>query len=77
MHGLSLILGKGLILSNPLSVIMTISPFSTSLINFAPIISKAHVAEAKTYDLLSLPTTSGRIPNGSLIPIKISICQNC
>ena len=70
MHGLSLILGKGLILSNPLSVIMTISPFSTSLINFAPIISKAHVSEAKTYDLLSLPTTSRRIPNGSLIPIK-------
>jgi len=48
IHGLSFTLGNGFILSNPFSVIMTISPFSTSLINFAPIISKAQVSDAKT-----------------------------
>ena len=43
----SLILGNGFILSNPFSVITTISPFSTSLTNLAPIISKAQVSDAK------------------------------
>ena len=50
---------------------MTISPFSTSLTNFAPIISRAQVSEVIIYDLFSLPITNGRIPNGSLIPIKL------
>ena len=62
IHGRSFILGNGFMLSNPCSVITTISPFSTSLKNFAPIISRAQVSDAKTYDLLSLPMTNGRIP---------------
>ena len=47
IQGLSLILGKGFILSIPFSLIRTISPFSTSLTNFAPIISRAQVSEVK------------------------------
>ena len=70
MHGRSFILGKGFVLSISFSVIITISPFSTSLTNLAPIMSKAQVSEARTYDLFSLPITKGRIPNGSLIPIS-------
>ena len=48
MHGRSFILGNGFMLCNPFSVIITISPFSTPLTNFAPIISSAQVSEAKT-----------------------------
>ena len=48
IHGRSLIFGNGFILSKPSSVIIIISPFSTSLINLAPIISRAHVSEART-----------------------------
>ena len=70
MQGLSFFLGNGFILSNPSSDITTISPFSTSRKNLAPIMSKAQVSEANTYDLLSLPITKGRIPKGSLIPIS-------
>ena len=65
-----MILGKGLMLFNPFSFITTISPFSTSLTNFAPIISRAQVSDASTYDLLILPIIKGRIPKGSLTPIN-------
>ena len=54
----------------PLSVITTISPFSISLINFAPIISKEHVSEVSIGDPSSSPKTNGLIPNGSRIPIN-------
>ena len=47
-QGLIFFGGKGLILSILLSSIKTISPFSTSLINFAPIMSNAQVSDAKT-----------------------------
>ena len=47
-HGLTFFGGKGFMLLSSLFSIKTISPFSTSLKNFAPIISKAHVSEAKT-----------------------------
>ena len=46
-RGLTFFGGKGLTLFNSLFSIKTISPFSTSLKNFAPIISKAHVSELK------------------------------
>ena len=62
MHGLFLIFGKGFRLSSLFSVITTISPFSTSRINFAPIISNAQVSDASTYELSILPITKGRIP---------------
>ena len=45
-QGLTFLCGKGLILSNLSSSIRTISPFSTSLINLAPIISNAQVSDA-------------------------------
>ena len=48
----------------------TISPFSTSLTNDAPTISKAHVSEAKINDSFNLPITNGLIPKGSLTPIS-------
>ena len=47
IQGLGLIKGNGFILSIVFSVMTTISPFSTSLINFAPIISKAQVSDVK------------------------------
>jgi hypothetical protein len=47
-HGLTFLGGNGLILFSWSFSIKTISPFSTSLINFAPIISKAHVSDART-----------------------------
>ena len=47
-QGLTFLGGKGLTLFNSLFSIKTISPFSTSLINFAPIISRAQVSDAKT-----------------------------
>ena len=62
MQGLSLSLGKGLILSIPFLVIITISPFSTSLTYLAPIISKAHVSDAKTGEPFKSPKTKGLIP---------------
>ena len=49
--------------------ITIISPLSTSLKNLAPIISKAQVSEAKTYEFFNLPITKGLIPKGSLTPI--------
>ena len=49
----------------------TISPFSTSLTNFAPIMSNAQVSEANIYDLFNFPITKGLIPNGSLTPIRV------
>ena len=48
IHGRAFILGNGFTLFNPLSSIITIYPFSTSLTNFAPIISRAHVSDDKT-----------------------------
>ena len=65
-----LILLKGLKLFNSLFSITTISPFSTSLTNFASTISNAQVSDAKIYELPNLPITSGLIPRGSLIPIN-------
>ena len=57
-------------LSSPFSDMITISPFSTSLTNLAPIMSKAQGSESKTYDSWSLPIIKGRIPKGSLTPIN-------
>ena len=70
MQGLSETLSKGLIDSIPLSVIIIISPFSTSRIYFAPIISRAQVSEANTGEPSFSPKTKGLIPNGSLTPIS-------
>ena len=56
----------------------TISPFSTSLTNVAPTISRAQVSDAKMYEFFNFPITNGLIPKGSLTPtnflfvIKIS-----
>ena len=47
-QGLTFLGGKGLMLSSLSFSIKTIYPFSTSLINFAPMISSAHVSEANT-----------------------------
>jgi len=47
MQGRFFISGKGLMLSMFSPEITTTSPFSTSLTNFAPIISNAHVSEDK------------------------------
>ena len=47
MQGRSFNLGNGFTLSNPFFVIITISPFFTSLTYLAPIISSAQVSEAK------------------------------
>ena len=55
MSGLQFTLGKGFILLILLSVITTISPFSISLINFAPIISKEHVSEVNIGDPSNSP----------------------
>ena len=49
-------------LSIPFSEIIIISPFSISLTNFAPIISRAHVSEARTGAPLRSPRTKGLIP---------------
>ena len=57
-------------LSILLSVITIISPFSTSLTYFAPIISNAHVSEASTGAPFKSPNTNGLIPYGSLTPIS-------
>ena len=46
-HGLAFCFGKGLTLLISLFSITTISPFSTSLTNLAPTISKAQVSDAK------------------------------
>ena len=69
-QGLSFLIGKGLILFNSSFSIKTISPFSTSLTNLAPIISSAQVSDAKTKLFLSFPIINGLIPNGSLTPIS-------
>ena len=70
IQGLSGILLKGLIDSIPFSVMIIISPFSTSLTYLAPIISNAHVSEANTGEPFLSPKTSGLIPKGSLTPIS-------
>ena len=70
-HGLCFFAGKGLMLFNSLFSMQTISPFSTSLTNFAPIMSNAQVSEANIYDLFNFPITKGLIPNGSLTPIRV------
>ena len=51
------------------------SPFSTSLINDAPTISKAHVSDAKIKDSFNLPITKGLIPKGSLTPISFLLVR--
>ena len=63
-HGLCFCLGKGLTLLNKLFSIITISPFSTSLIKVAPTISKAHVSEA-SMNVSLISQLQGLIPNGS------------
>ena len=62
MQGRALAFGKGLILSSPSSVITITSPGSISLINFAPIISNAHVSDANIFAPSSSPKTRGLIP---------------
>ena len=47
-----------------------ISPFSTSLINVAPTISKAQVSDARMKEFFILPITKGLMPKGSLTPIN-------
>ena len=71
MQGLIFFGGNGFKDFISLFSIQTISPFSTSLINFAPIISNAHVSEAKTYEFFNFPITKGLIPRGSLTPINV------
>ena len=67
MQGLGLCFENGFTDSIfPFSTIM-ISPFSISLMNLAPTISRAQVSDAKIYELLSFPITKGLIPKGSLI----------
>ena len=61
---------KGFIVLSLSSSINTISPFSTSLKYLAPIISRAHVSEAKTKEFFNFPITNGLIPKGSLTPIN-------
>ena len=70
MQGRNLAFGKGLILSSPSSVITITSPGSISLINFAPIISSAHVSEANIFAPSNSPKMRGLIPKGSLAPIN-------
>ena len=62
-------------LSIPDSEITTISPFSTSLTYFAPIISRAQVSDAKTGAPFKSPRTYGRIPYGSVIPINFLLVK--
>ena len=64
-------MGKGLILFIFTFSITTISPFSTSLTNFAPIISRAQVSEANMYEFYNFPNIKGLIPKGSLAPIRV------
>ena len=54
----------------PSFVMVTISPGSTSLINSAPTVSRAHVSDDKKYALSLLPMQSGLNPKGSLAPIS-------
>ena len=67
-QGLTFCSGKGLMLFKLSSSINIISPFLTSLTYFAPIISRAQVSEANTYEFFNFPITSGLIPKGSLTP---------
>ncbi|AHX06987.1 hypothetical protein ECHLIB_0954 [Ehrlichia chaffeensis str. Liberty] len=56
--------GKELVKVLPWSIVMN-SPGNTSLINWAPTISRAQVSEATIYELSNIPNTSGLIPAGS------------
>ena len=62
IQGRSSTTGNGLILSIPDSDITTISPFSTSLTYFAPIMSRAQVSDARTGAPFKSPKTKGLIP---------------
>ena len=70
IQGRDLAFGKGFTLSSPSSVITIISPGSISLINLAPIISKAQVSDANIFAPSNSPKTRGLIPKGSLAPIN-------
>ena len=70
-QGRFFLIGNGFKLFSSSFSIYTISPFSTSLKNLAPIISKAHVSEVNTYEFFNFPITNGRIPYGSLTPIRV------
>ena len=65
IQGRAFCLGNGLMLLISLFSITTISPFSTSLTNFAPTMSNAQVSDARIYDSFNLPITRGLIPKGS------------
>ena len=67
-QGLGFCLGNGFILCSLLFSITIISPFSTSLTNVAPTMSRAHVSEAKINELFNFPITNGLMPYGSLTP---------
>ena len=66
MQGLGFCGGNGLMDLIFSFFTITISPLSTSLKNFAPMMSRAQVSEAKTNELFfyQLPKL---IPNGSLL----------
>ena len=53
---------KGLTLCRPFSSMTTISPGSTSRMNSAPMISRAHVSDVKIVASPRRPSTSGRTP---------------
>ena len=69
IQGRAFCLGNGLMLLILLFSITIISPFSTSLTNFAPTMSNAQVSDARIYESFYLPITKGLIPKGSLTPI--------
>ena len=54
----------------PSLVMTTISPGSTSRTKSAPMMSSAQVSDARIGAPSSLPSTSGRTPQGSRTPIS-------
>ena len=64
---------NGLMLSTPLSVMMTISPGSMSRTTRAPMMSNATVSDARIIAPSSCPSTSGRTPKGSRTPMSASL----
>ena len=75
-QGLDFWSGNGFILLILSSSTTTISPFSTSLINFAPTISNAQVSEAKINEFFNFPIIRGLIPKGSLTPTSFLFVSN-
>ncbi len=70
MQGRGGLAGNGLWLCAPRSSNTMISPGSTSLTYFAPMMSSAQVSDARIGQPSSSPSTSGRMPSGSRAPIS-------